>query len=94
MKIVVANDYYKGYNSNMAIQIEKDVPIPRTPFQGGHGKGKCQQALKAMAVGDSITVPFIGEHTRSNWYTLANAYGVKITTRVENGEQLRVWRIE
>lgn len=67
------------------IKIEKGIPVPRAVKSG-----PVLEALRKMQVGDSILIS-AGE--RNNTHNRSKIANIKITTRQE-GEKLRVWRVE
>ena len=82
------------------LTIEKNVRIPLAnsgPSQ--KGKSKYKTFLESMEVGDSVMLDFktYGPRDRSNFqagmYLNAKELGMKITTRMINGEGFRVWRV-
>jgi len=83
------------------LTIEKNVRIPLAnsgPSQKGISKYKT--FLKSMEVGDSVMLDFktYGPKDRKNFqasmYHNARDLGMKITTRMINGEGFRVWRVQ
>lgn len=64
--------------------IETGIPMPKST-----GRTGVAGALRRMNVGDSIVVPAT---YRTGIYTAARQIGVKVTTRMIDSEQMRVWR--
>lgn len=74
------------------ITIQSGIAIP--PANRGtfaKGKGAYDAALTAMKPGDSFT---ISKKKVGTVFSAARRLGVKLTTRTEDKESLRVWRIE
>jgi hypothetical protein len=79
------------------IPIEKGIPIPPNPREGGHGNTK--YPFRAMEVGDSIFIPCTltelpgvrnRVHSATRHYT---KNGITFTSRTVEGG-FRVWRIK
>jgi hypothetical protein len=71
--------------------IEKDVPLEGNHYKRSADYGKLIAAMRAMVIGDSILVPI---EKRYGIHARAKLIGIWVTTRQENLEQIRVWRIK
>lgn len=68
------------------IKIEKNVPNVETR---GKNKNGMTSLLRQMEIGDSFLIP---RAYRSNMYSIAKASDVKISIKVADSENIRVWR--
>lgn len=75
-------------NQDTDFQIESGIPLPE---KGQRRHTGLTATMRKMQVGDSITV---AAKSRPNVFSVASAAGIKITTRLEPGGSLRVWRME
>lgn len=72
-------------NNDLAnIAIDKNIPIPSRE-RGGTYAG----LFRRMQVGDSVLLDRIS----TNWHAIAKQAGLKIATRGEDGDKVRIWRI-
>jgi hypothetical protein len=69
----------------MTIKIEKGIPLPE---RGGR-KGGLSDAVRSMDIGDSFVLPLA---KRNGLAHLAVRLGVKLATRKEGADKVRVWR--
>ena len=73
---------------NWEIKIEHGIPFPI----GGKGSASSiRETIKAMEVGDSILVT---ERQRQACFAAANDFKMKLTSRLVEGNLVRVWRIK
>lgn len=71
----------------MTIKIEKNVPIPE---KGKRSLSGISDVMRDMEIGDSFSTD---PSKRPNLFSIAKKLGIKISTRLEEGD-LRVWRVE
>lgn len=67
--------------------IEKNIPISDVGIT--KPKGPLRLTIEKMEVGDSILVD---SSKRGNAFATAQAAGVKIKTRIEDVDYVRIWR--
>lgn len=66
------------------LKIEKGIPLPARTRQGG-----MSQVMREMVVGDSVLWPLA---KRTSLNPLAARLAIKIATRKEGVDHVRVWR--
>jgi hypothetical protein len=71
------------------IKIEKGVPIPQK--HDSQKRGSLTATLKAMEVGDSF---LYAKSQRGALPTVARHAGIRVATRSEGADHVRVWRVE
>jgi len=69
--------------------IEKNIPISN--FGTKKPKGPLRLTIEKMEIGDSILV---FSSKRGTAYATAQAVGVKIKTRIEDVDYVRIWRVK
>jgi hypothetical protein len=69
----------------MTIKIEKGIPRPERSGR----KGGLSDAVRSMDIGDSFVLPLA---KRNGLSPLAIRLGVKLATRKEGADKVRVWR--
>lgn len=73
----------------MEIKIEKNIPIPsKSPVRNGF-----VDIFRQMEVGDSFLIPR-GNIERSNLAPLAKLAGIKVSARLVDDNNIRVWRVK
>lgn len=68
--------------------VEKNVPPPDGRFQANGKFAELRRTLQSMKAGDSFVCP-----CNKSAFRAAQQVNVKITTRKENGQGWRVWRV-
>jgi hypothetical protein len=71
----------------MDMKIEKNVPMP----ERSRNVMGLSALLKKMEIGDSIVIP---KEKRNVAGSTARSAGVKIATRAEGSNSVRIWRTE
>jgi hypothetical protein len=77
----------------MTLQIERDIPMPTVPMV--MPAQAMREALEQMLIGESFWLPHY-RSAMSNAHTIADRFGMKVTTRltVKDGQRgVRVWRL-